>query len=55
MPDLLAICKEAGISLDEALSDYIKGAKITERMRLLEVYEQEGLAALLTELRNVER
>lgn len=52
MSDLLAICEASGITLEDALTDYIRGAKISERMRLLEVYESQGLDALLSELRD---
>lgn len=49
--DLLKLCKEAGITLDDALADYVRGAKISERMRLLGIYEAQGLDALLDALR----
>ncbi len=48
--ELLAACEAAGITLDEALADYIKGAKLIERMRLLEIYRAQGVEALLEAL-----
>lgn len=48
---LLALCEEAGITLDEALTDYIRGAKLSERRRLLDIYESQGLDALTAALR----
>lgn len=50
-PDLLEVCEAAGITFNEALTDYIKGAKLSERMRLLEVYNAQGADALLVALR----